>query len=227
MSVLVLIASLMLLLIACAPAQQEGETSSVADDPTNEAAASTVVVYSGRNASLIGPLLERFEAKTNWTVEVRYGGTAELAATLMEEVNTPCELFISQDAGALGALAKAGKLLPLDDAIVQRIPDGFRDTVSANDETRWVGLSGRARVVVYNADQITPEALPTSLADVADARYKGRFGVAPANGSFQAHMAAYRAEAGAEALDALLTGLTANDPQRYPKNSAIVEATIS
>lgn len=185
--------------------------------------AGPLLVYSGRNESLIGPLLERFTQETGIEVAVRYGGTAELAATLLEEgENTPADAFISQDAAALGALSNAGRLRPLAAEILDRVAAIFRSP--AGD---WVGLSGRARTVVYNTDRVEPGDLPESLQAVTDEVYRGRFGLAPTNGSFQAHMAAYRAVDGREALGDLLDGLVANEPRRYPKNGAIVDAVIA
>ena len=183
----------------------------------------SVVVYSGRNESLIGPLLEEFESETGIEVQVRYADTAELTAVLLEEGdNTPADLFISQDAAALGALSKAGRLQPLSPEILNRVPLRFQ-----SPQADWIGLSGRARTVVYNTEAIQSENLPQSLEEVLQDRFKGKFGVAPTNGSFQAHMAVYRVAAGSDALDELLIGMTSNEPVRYPKNSAIVDAVIA
>lgn len=191
-----------------------------ADEPPEPA---SVVVYSGRNENLIGPLLERFEEETGIETRVRYGGTAELAATLLEEgIHTPAAVFISQDAAALGALSGAGLFQPLPAALLARVEPRF-----ASPRGDWVGLSGRARVVVYNTDAMAPEDLPRSLEEVTAPRYRGRFGVAPSNASFQAHMAMYHALAGRAALERLLAGMAANDARVYPKNSAIVEAVIA
>jgi iron(III) transport system substrate-binding protein len=185
--------------------------------------AGSVTIYSGRNESLVRPLLERFLADTNVEVQVRYGETAELAATLLEEGDaTPADVFISQDAAALGALADRGLFLPLPEDVLARVPRNMADP-----EGLWVGLSGRARTVVYNSERVQPEDLPKDLEEVADPRFRGRWGVAPLNGSFQAHMTVYRALNGPEALDELLASMAANEPQRYPKNSAIVEAVIA
>ncbi len=191
--------------------------------PPERAAEGPLVVYSGRNEALIGPLLERFEEQEGIAVEARYGETAELAATLLEEgEHSPADVFLSQDAAALGALSAAGRLAPLPAELLDRVPAGFR-----SPRGDWVGLSGRARTVVYNTERLTPAELPASLEAVTDPRFRGRFGVAPTNGSFQAHMAVYRVLRGRPALDRLLAGMAANQPLRYPKNSAIVEAVIA
>ncbi len=212
-------AKLALLAVMCAPLAACGRHEAGG----GAAARKSVVVYSGRNESLIGPLLERFEAATGLEVEARYGETAEIAATLLEEgANSPADVFISQDAAALGAVAAAGLLEPLPAATLARVPDRFR----APDGS-WVGLSGRARSVVYNSERIDEGDLPRTLAEVGDPRYRSRFGLAPANGSLQAHLAVYRVVAGPEALDGLLAAIAANEPVTYPKNSAIVQAVIA
>lgn len=203
---------------ACTSSEPEGAS-------TGEAAvdASPLTVYSGRSEALVGPLFERFEAASGIETRVRYAGTAELAATLLEEGDSsPADVFISQDAAALGALSARGLLAELPAAVLERVRPAHRSP--AGD---WVGLSGRARSVVYNTEMIAVEDLPSTLEEVTQPRYRGRFGVAPANASFQAHMAAYRVVRGEEALGSLLAGLAANEPARYPKNSAIVEAVIA
>lgn len=211
----------LLIASACGGSADRGDVEAELDAEQG-VAAGPLVVYSGRNKSLIEPLLERFEEQSGIEIEVRYGGTAELAATLLEEgERTPCDVFIGQDAAALGTLADAGLLRPLPPLILSRVADVYR-----SPDGDWVGLSGRARVVVYNSERVKPEELPQSLDQVADPRYRGRFGVAPANASFQAHMAAYRALKGGEALEALLGGMVANEARTYAKNSAIVEAVL-
>ena len=79
----------------------------------SKAEPSSLTVYSGRSESLVGPLLERFGNDTGIEIQVKYGGTAEIAATILEEgKNSPADVFYGQDAGALGALQLENRLAP-------------------------------------------------------------------------------------------------------------------
>ena len=101
----------------------------------------SLVVYSGRSESLVGPIIEQFERATDIDVAVKYGSTSEIAATLLEEgKNSPADIFFAQDPGGLGAVANAAMLATLPDDIVSLVPDWARSPAM-----RWVGLSGRAR----------------------------------------------------------------------------------
>ena len=209
--------------LACDRAETADRGAAAATGSGDAASAGSVTLYSGRAESLVGPLLERFEQKTGIDVQVRYAGTPELAATLLEEGDrTPADVFLSQDAAALGALSRAGRMRPLEARLLDLVAPEFR-----SQRGDWVGVSGRARVVVYGTERMNEADVPKDLQQVLDPRYRGRFGVAPANASFQAHLAALRAVAGAEALERWLEGLVANEPRRYANNRAIVDAVIA
>ncbi len=180
----------------------------------------TLTVYSGRSRELVDPLLERFAEETDIKVEVRYGNTAELAATLLEEGdNSPADVFFAQDAGGLGVLAREEMLVQLPDGILDRVEPRFR--APAGD---WVGISGRARVVAYNTDRVDESELPDSILGFTDPKWKGRVGWPPTNVSFQAFVTGLRVEMGEDIARDWLEGILANEPRVYSNNTSTVDA---
>jgi iron(III) transport system substrate-binding protein len=180
----------------------------------------TLTIYSGREEEIVEPLYEQFERETGIKLEVRYGDSAELAATIAEEgKNTPADVFFAQDAGTLGAVADEGRLARLPEATLRRVDERFRDP-----RGRWVGTSGRARVVAYNTEEVSPAELPDSIFGYTDPRWKGKIGLPPTNASFQAFVTAMRLSAGEERTREWLEGIKANKPRFYEKNLPVLEA---
>jgi len=177
-----------------------------------------ITLYSGRSESLVKPVIEKFEKATGITVEVRYGGTSQMAAQLLEEgERTRADLFLAQDAGALGAVAKKGLFAPLPAEVTSKVPEPYRARGG-----EWVGVTGRSRVLVYNADLVPAADLPTSVFDLTDPKWRGKVGIAPTNGSFQAFVTALRVQHGDERAEQFLAGLKANDAQVRENNVMIV-----
>ena len=212
--------SLMVLAACPAPvAQPAAPAEEMADDSMESTG--KLVVYSGRSENLVGPLLEQYAEQSGIEFEVRYGGTSEMASVILEEgTNSPADVFYGQDAGALGALSNEGRCAALPDSVTNALDPRF-----VSPDGTWVGISGRARVLVYNTEELTEADLPTSVLDLTDSQWKGRVGWAPTNGSFQAFVTAMRVNLGEEATSDWLEGMIANEVQIYPKNTPIVEAT--
>jgi iron(III) transport system substrate-binding protein len=178
-----------------------------------------LVVYSGRNEKLVSPLLDQLSAATGVKVSVRYAGSSELAAQLLEEGEaTQADLFFSQDAGALGALGKAGRLEALDPTLTAKVVDGYADAGNL-----WVGTSARARVVAYHPEQAPEAAEMTSIDAILDPKYKGKVGFAPSNASFHAFVTALRVTEGEEGAKAWLERFRANEPKAYDNNVAVLD----
>ena len=187
----------------------------------SDTGAGSLTVYSGRSDTLVAPLIEQFAEATGIDVRVKYASTPQLAATLLEEGgNTPADVFFAQDPGGLGAVS--GLLTPLSDSVLQRVPQW-----AVSPSGVWVGVSGRARTVVYNTETLTPADLPEDLTGFADPKWKGRIGWAPTNASFQTMITAMRSIWGEEKTLLWLKDIKANDPKVYPKNTPIVAAAAA
>jgi iron(III) transport system substrate-binding protein len=196
------------------------DAGSAAEDGPGAGDGDALVVYSGRNENLVGPLLEQFTEATGIQVTARYGGSAELAAQLLEEGDrTPADVFLSQDAGALGALQNADLFTALDSSTLELVPETYRSA-----EGSWVGVSGRARVLVYNPAQVPEAELPRSVFDLTAPEYRGQVAFAPTNASFQSFVTGMRVVEGEDRTRAWLEAFAANDPKPYERNGLIVDA---
>jgi iron(III) transport system substrate-binding protein len=173
-----------------------------------------LTIYSGRDEELVKPLLDRFQRESGIEVKVRYGETAELAATLREEGDrSPADVFFGQDAGALGALQQSGLLEMLPQETLDKVAVRYRSA-----EGRWVGTSGRSRVLAYDARELRESALPRSVLDLTKPEWKGRIGWAPTNASFQAFVTGLRRVEGEDGAKRWLEGMQANDVKAFENN---------
>jgi len=199
------------------------ETTQATAAPTPEPESNKLVIYSGRSEKLVGPIIEQFALTSGIDVDVKYGKTAEIAATIMEEgSNSPADLFFAQDPGGLGVIEANDMFIALPDTITGLVPDNRKSEMN-----KWVGITGRARTLVHNTG-IDKGDLPNDLWElVNDSRWKGKIGYAPTNGSFQAMVSGMRAEWGEEKTEEWLNALLAQDPQIYPKNTPQVAAAAA
>ncbi|MDX1659904.1 MAG: iron ABC transporter substrate-binding protein [Nitriliruptorales bacterium] len=179
-----------------------------------------LTIYSGRTGNLVGPLLDQFAEETGTDIDVKYGDSAELALLISEEGDaTPADVFYAQNPGAVAFLGDEGLLAELPTDLLEAVPAAFR-----SEAGRWVGVTGRQRVLVYNRDLIDESDLPSSVFDVTDPRYEGMVGVAPQNGSFQDFVSAMILSEGEERTLEWLDALAANGARTYANNNAIVDA---
>jgi iron(III) transport system substrate-binding protein len=200
-----------------------GEEGGNAAMETGEASTGTLTVYSGREEELVAPLFEMFEQETGIDVEIRYGDSAELAATIAEEgENSPADVFFAQDPGSLGAVEGEGLLAELPEDTLDEVDERFRDP-----DGHWIGTSGRARVVVYNTEALAEDELPDSIWAFTEPEWKGKIGLPPTNASFQAFVTAMRLTEGDDRAREWLEGIKANDPKLYESNTPVVEAAAA
>ncbi|MET0169796.1 MAG: iron ABC transporter substrate-binding protein [Aliihoeflea sp.] len=185
------------------------------------ASAQELTIYSGRGEALVAPIIAQFQRESGIEVNVRYAGTAELAALLQEEgEQSPADVFWAQDGGALGAIAPLFADLPAE--VNEGVAAPFR-----NVNNKWAPTSGRSRVLLYSTERVEEDTLPASIKDLVNEDYRGRVAWAPTNGSFQAFVTAMRVAEGEEATKEWLEGMIANDAKVYRNNGTQVEAVAN
>lgn len=200
------------LLLAC------GGSAVTTTPPTSVAGEGTVLLYSGRTEELVGPLLTRFEEEAGIDVDVRYGSSPEMAATILTEgTDSPADLFYSQDPASLGSVADL--MEPLPESILSLAPERFSDP-----DGRWVGITARSRVLAFNPELVAEADVPATYRELVDPQWSGRFGIAPTNGSFVTFVSAMILLEGEEATGEWLEGIAANDPVTFDGNSPIAAA---
>jgi iron(III) transport system substrate-binding protein len=225
-----LLGAALLLVAACgdddagSPTTTDGGATDTTAADGDDGPSGTLVIYSGRGEDLVGPIVERFSEVTGIQTEVRYGNSAEMLLLIQEEgANSPADVYYSQGAGFLGTLSESGDLAELPDDILDRVVDP--ELRSPNGD--WVGLTGRARTVVYNTDVLSEDDVPDSLADFTDPEWNGRIGWAPTNASLQDHVTALRFLLGEDGAREWLEGIMANNPVTYENNGAILQAVAA
>ena len=206
-TVVALAAVVAALSLATAAATAPGQTTSL-------------TVYSGREQALVKPIMDRFTKETGIQLDLRYASSTTLATALVEEGrNSPADVYWSQEPGTLGLVGARGLLSRLPQATIGKVPSRF-----ATRSRRWVGTSGRSRVLVYNTSELQASELPATVWGLTSSRWKNRIGLAPTNASFQAFLGATIHLFGEARVRAWLEGLAANDVRFYPNNTTVVQA---
>jgi iron(III) transport system substrate-binding protein len=207
LAVVALAALIAALTVVTAAATAPGQTTSL-------------TIYSGREERLVKPIMDRFTRETGIQLNVRYASSTALATQLVEEGrNSPADVYWSQEPGTLGLVAARGLLKRLPQATVGKVPSRF-----STRSRRWVGTSGRSRVLVYNTQRVPAQQLPSSVWQLTNVRWKGKIGVAPTNASFQAFLGATIHLHGEARVRTWLRGLEANDVKFFPNNTTVVQA---
>ena len=187
---------------------------------SNEPGTEGITLYSGRIPAAIGPAVDMYEAQADRDVQVRFAETADLAATLVEEGDaSPADVFFAQEPGAIAAVAEAGLLTKLPRDILDLVPARYRDP-----EGRWVGVTGRARVIAYNQDVVKESELPPSPFGLTDPQWNDRVGWSPASSSMQEYVTALRAKYGDDRTKQWLEEMVDNGAVSFPDNVTIRDA---
>ncbi len=179
------------LALGAAGCAAQGTDSSGSEDGSLD----TLVVYTSRNEDFVKPLLEKFTADTGIEVEALYADDKVVNRLKEEAVSPRADVLIGNDAGALEYLRLQEVLAPVGDlAGIDSIDPAFRA-----EDGSWFGLSARTRGLIYNKNLISEDEMPTSIEELTDPKWKGKFAITRGgNGSMIAHVSALRSQWGDE-----------------------------
>lgn len=155
--------------------------------PVHQASAEEVVnVYSARKAQLIKPLLEEFSKESGITVNLITSKADALLKRLESEGRrSPADILITTDAGRLHRAKESGVLkAEISGELLDKVPENLRDK-----DNYWLGLTTRARVVVYAKDRVDPKELST-YEDLADPKWKNKICIRSSNNIYNQSLVA-------------------------------------
>lgn len=151
---LIVLATL-LVLSACGSTTKKENSTDAGDKKTEKA---EVNLYTSRHYDVDNELYKKFEEETGIKVNV----IKDEADVLIERIKregtaTKADLLLTADVGRLYSAKEEGLLQSVSsDKLMNQIPEKLRDI-----DDMWVGLTKRARILVYNKDKVKPEELST------------------------------------------------------------------
>ena len=183
--------------------------------------AGEVVVYSARIESLIKPMFDAFTEKTGIQVKYFTAGEKELFERLQSEgANTPADVFMTVDVGNLWIAENAGLLQGFESEVIdQNIPTHLR--AKDND---WVGLSVRARPIMYSTERVKASELSTYEA-LGDPKWNGKLCFRTSKKVYtQSLVAAMIKTLGEERTEGVVRRWITNQPRIFDSDSKLLEA---
>jgi iron(III) transport system substrate-binding protein len=216
-------------LLAACSASGTGGSPSVPPAASATAAASgaaspaavggTITVYNAQHESLTQAWVDAFTKQTGVQVVLRNGDDAELGNLLVQEgAASPADVFLTENSPAIALVEKAGLFAPVDASTLDQVPAAYRPSSGA-----WTGIAARTTVFAYNPTLLPEADLPTSMLDLQDPGWKGRWAASPSGADFQAIVSAMLALKGAETTGAWLAGMKTN-ATAYQGNTTVMKA---
>jgi iron(III) transport system substrate-binding protein len=178
-----------------------------------------LTLYSGQHPETVAALVSAFEQKTGVKVAVRSDDEDVLAAQIVQEgKHSPADIFFTENSPPLEDLQQRGLLSRVAASTLAKTPAKYN-----SPQKRWLGISARVSVLVYNTKKLAPAQLPTSVLALADPKWKGKLALAPSETDFQPIVTAVAARYGAARAVKWLKGLKSNaSDHTYPDNETLV-----
>ncbi len=187
------------------------------------ASSGSITLYNGQHPETTAALVAGFEKSTGIKVIVRSDDEDVLTNQLVTEGSaSPADVIYTENTPALQLLAGKGLLAPIDASTLAQVPSRYN-----SPDGKWVGVSARVSVMIYNTDLVKTSQLPTSVLQLAEPRWKGKLALAPAETDFQPVVTAVAQRDGQAAALAWLKGLQANAVAIYPDNETVTSMVNS
>lgn len=181
--------------------------------PMSASAQEELNVYSARKAQLIEPLLQDFTKQTGIEVNLITSKADALLKRLESEGRrSPADVLITTDAGRLHRAKEAGVLQAgIFPELLKKVPESLQDK-----DGFWLGLTTRARVIVYAKDRVNPEDLST-YEGLTDDKWKNRICIRSSGNIYnQSLVASMISHQGEQATEQWARGMVEN-MARKPK----------
>ena len=191
------------------------------DSATGEAPLdpSKLTIYSAQHANLVDAWVKGFTADTGIQVQVRQGKDSSMGNQLVAEGDkTQADVFLTENSPAMTVVQNAGLLSPVEQSTLDQVSQQYRPSSG-----EWVGIAARSTVLIYNPSKISEADLPASMLDLADPKWKGKWGAAPRGADFQAIVSGVLQAEGADRTETWLKGLKEN-AKVYQNNIATMKA---
>ncbi|MCL4120542.1 UNVERIFIED_CONTAM: hypothetical protein GTU68_016661 [Idotea baltica] len=191
--------------VGCAPSSDNSQEKqeSVKESDTEK----IVNVYTHRHYDTDQQLFDQFEANTGIKVNVVKSSADELINRLeVEGASSQADVLVTADAGRLHRAKAKGLLQSVNTEIInESVPANLRDS-----DNQWIGLTQRARIIVYSKDRVDPKELDT-YEGLTDPKWKGRILVRSSGNIYnQSLMAAMVHHLGLEGAKTWAEGVVAN-----------------
>ena len=169
--------------------------------------AKEVNVFSARHYDSDIQLYEKFTSKTGIKVNVVSGKDKALQKRIAEEgADSKADLYITADAGRLGAFDAAGMFQnSMSSKIKEAVPSNLRSN-------NWTGIAKRARIIYYSPDRVNANDLNgMTYEDLANPRWRGRIVIRKSNNVYnQSLVASLVQNNGKKATASWAKGVVAN-----------------
>ena len=154
---------------------------------TSSVFSAEVNVFSARHYDSDIQLYEKFTKATGIKVNVVSGKDKALQKRIIEEgEDCVADLYITADAGRLGAFQKKGMLQKAgwSKSIKDTVPSNFRSA-------EWVGIAKRARIIYYSPERVNANELNgMTYEGLADPKWKGRLVIRKSNNIYNQSLVA-------------------------------------